>query len=368
MLGEDVAKVEKLSEDLAVVRLSRPARAVATVPPIPGPDGLVESLVFAKVPEDFCPRDLLGYYREVLKLAGASSGVVLLSAVPPRELVEVELPEVRARVFMSVSLRPATCLSSPQVFEPMRLGTVNVAVVVSEPLTVSAMVDLVKTVAEAKGTAFSDSLVRCESRSFGTVSDAIAVVKPANLPEEILFAGASTKLGRAVGDVVYRVLVSKAMGDVPEELLKRVTGLGVEEVLDLFSQAYARAHVPGISPEEARERARRLLKEVLEDANVWSFLIAARELDLHGASGTIPGVGAEEFSGDPVRLVADEVLGLALALYIAGFKGVFSTYWVERLKERGDLSHGKLHPFEDDVVSALVGSLITKLLDELGRR
>ena len=363
-----VAAVERPSKDLVVVRLSRPARAVSTVPPVLSPEGLVESVVFAKVPEDFHPEDLLSYYRGVLRSAGIGSGVVLLSAVSPRELVEVELPEARTRVFVTASTRPPACLGSPEVFEPLRAGTVNVAAVVEEPLASSAMVDLVRTIAEAKAAAFSDALVRCETRAFGTVSDAIAVVKPADLPEEVLFSGSSTRLGRVVAEAVYRVLVSKAMSEGLEELLRRATGLGVEEVLDVFSQAYSKAGVPGLNPMEARKRAEELLREVLGDPNVWSFLIAARELDIHGLSGTIPGVGAEEFAKDPVRLVADEVLGLALALYVAGLKGLFSTYWVERLKERGDLGHGVLGPFEDDVVSALVGSILTRLLDEVGRR
>ncbi len=362
-----VAEVERPSEDLMVVRLSRPAQVVATVPPILDPSGFVESVVFAKVSEDFHPSDLLGYYKEVLRSARVVSGVVLLSAVTPRELVEVELPEIGATVFMTVSAKPAACLASPHVFESMRLGTVNVAVVVEEPLSSSAMVDLVRTVAEAKAAAFSDSLVRCESRATGTVSDAIAIVKPVDLPGEVLFSGPSTKLGRAVAKVVYEVVVSRAMSENSGEFLRRAIGLGVEEVLDLFSQVYSRAYVPGLSLEEARKRAKELLEELLKDPNVWSFLIAARELDLHGLSGTIPGLGVGEFTGDPVKLVADEVLGLALALYVAGLKGVFSTYWVERLKEVGSVSHGALHPFEDDVVSALVGSLLTKLLDEVGR-
>jgi alpha-ribazole phosphatase CobZ len=164
--------------------------------------------------------------------------------------------------------------------------------------------------------------------------------------------------------VVYKAVISKAVGGDRGKLLKRVTGLGVEDVLEIFSQVYSRASIPGLSTGEAKEIARKHLGRALEDPNVWSFLIAARELDLHGLSGTIPGIGAEEFRRDPVRLVADEVLGLALSLYLAGLKGLFSMYWIERLKERGDLSHGSLHSFEDDVVSALVGSLLTKLLEE----
>lgn len=364
MLRRAVAAVEKPSEDIAIVRLSRVAQVVSTVPPVLSPEGLVESIVFARVPEDFYPKDLLEYYRKVLRSAGAGSGVVLLSAVPPKELVEVEVPEVGAEVFLTVSVEPPTCLGSPHVYEPMRAGTVNVAVVVEEPLARSAMVDLVRTVAEAKVAAFSDSLVRCESRALGTVSDAIAVVKPTDLPEEILFSGPATRLGRALAEVVYKAVISKAVGGDRGKLLKRVTGLGVEDVLEIFSQVYSRASIPGLSTGEAKEVARKHLGRALEDPNVWSFLIAARELDLHGLSGTIPGIGAEEFRRDPVRLVADEVLGLALSLYLAGLKGLFSMYWIERLKERGDLSHGSLHPFEDDVVSALVGSLLTKLLEE----
>lgn len=67
MLRRAVAAVEKPSEDIAIVRLSRAAQVVSTVPPVLSPEGLVESIVFARVPEDFYPKDLLEYYRKVLR-------------------------------------------------------------------------------------------------------------------------------------------------------------------------------------------------------------------------------------------------------------------------------------------------------------
>ena len=129
-------------------------------------------------------------------------------------------------------------------------------------------------------------------------------------------------------------------------------------------EIYDKAPIPGVDRDKVREEARKILRSFLSDPNVWSFLIAARELDLHGFAGSIPNLSREEFQVDSKRIVADEVLGMALATYLAGVKAVFSMYWIERLKENKALEHYKLEMFEDDVVSALLASLLTKLLDE----
>lgn len=363
MVEKAVTSVERFSDNLVLVRLSKPARAISTVPPVVGPDGLVESIIFAKVSESFSCERLTDFYRDILRSVGIGSGVVFLSAVSPEELIDLELSEVRARIFMTISPRPPTCLESPEVYESLRSGTVNIAVVIEEPLSFSAMVDLVKTVTEAKAAAFSDVLVRCESRAVGTVSDAVAILKPVDIADEMLFSGFSTRVGRAVARAVYGALVSKILGEDVNTDLKRVIGLGINELLDIFEHVYSKAAIPGLNTGEARERAREILAGFLKDPNVWSFLIAARELDLHGLAGTIPGLTSREFRDDSVKIVADEVLGLALALYLAGIKGMFSMYWVERIKKRGELPHDELGVFEDDVVSALVGSIITVLLD-----
>ncbi|OLS27852.1 MAG: hypothetical protein HeimC2_10480 [Candidatus Heimdallarchaeota archaeon LC_2] len=102
-----------------------------------------------------------------------------------------------------------------------------------------------------------------------------------------------------------------------------------------------------------------------KDINVNSVIFAAFELEKLGSCGAIFGLSKEDFEQDPVHLLADEMLGIALSQYISGTKGVFNFTRYDR-KKPGILK--KLGPFIDDIVAALIGSIMsniyTKLLEE----
>jgi alpha-ribazole phosphatase CobZ len=61
---------------------------------------------------------------------------------------------------------------------------------------------------------------------------------------------------------------------------------------------------------------------------------------------------------DPVCLVADELLGIDIAEYIAGSRGVFEFVRYDKAKP-GVL--GKLPPFLDDVVGGLIAGIMSKI-------
>jgi len=356
-------RVGRPRPDVVVVEFSEDMYVVSTIPVV-SETGFVRHVVFKQVPKDFDHPNPVRFYREVLADLGLSSGVVFLTAASLDKFRFMHLSDVRAAIFATIALEPPTCLEV-EPYKPLTVGTMNIAVALWQPLSLSALVDLVKTVAEAKALASSEALLRCVSRSPGTVTDAIVVLKPAGNGEEILFAGMSTTLGNAVAKAVHSIIVSEAMSRSPSEMLRNALGLSIDDIVRAFEELYSKYPIPGAPVEKASEATRRILGRLLRDPNVWSFIVAARELDLHGRWGTIPGLSADEFRSDSVRIVADEAFGIALSLYLAGLKGLFSMYWVERLKKSGEIRFGEAEMFEDDVVSALLGSLYTLVFDEL---
>jgi len=358
-------RIERPSPDLVVVEFGEDMEALSTVPLI-SKKGSIRHAVFKRVPEDFNSSNVLEFYEGVLEELGLGEGLVFLTAANLDKFRVFELSEIDAAVFATAALKPATCLEA-ELYAPLRMGTINIAAAFWKPLSRSALADLLKTVAEAKALASSEALLRCASRPSGTVSDALAVLKPMRLGEEIQFAGMSTTLGNAVAKAVHSLVLSEASRESPSEALKKVLGFSEEEVLEMFGGLYSRFPIPGISLKEALDEAKRFLEEFLEDPNVWSLAIAARELDLHGRWGAIPGLSSEEFREDSVKIVADEALGISLSLYLAGLKGLFSMYWVERLKKSGEAGLKEPEMFEDDILSAILGSLYTLVFESLAR-
>jgi len=359
-------RIEKIDKETILVEFSQPMEIVSTVPAIDTSGSfanVVEGLVFHTVSRDFDHRDLLSFYREVLKSVGLKRGVVFLTAVPMDKLRH-EVLDDKVHIFATIGLHPPACIEMSKLFNTyLTASTINIAIAVNFSLTLSAMADLLRVVSEAKAVAASDSLLRCASRACGTVTDAIAILKPIDAGSQVLFVGVSTELGNKVAKAIHKMIISEAMAREASSVLKDVVGYGVEELLDLFLKVYRLSPIPGVSEDVVLKKAEELLTQFLKDPNVWSFLVAARELDLHGLSGTIAGLLREEFEGDSKKIIADELLGLTLASYLGGAKAIFSMYWIERLKERRSVEHWKSHMFEDDVISALIASLLTRVLD-----
>lgn len=108
---------------------------------------------------------------------------------------------------------------------------------------------------------------------------------------------------------------------------------------------------PGV---ETREKAVEMLKEELLDAladvNVSMLMVAAFRAQEDAEAGLIPGLTQERFQGRP-GLVADELIGLAVATYIAGARGVFEFTRFDQAKP-GILN--KLGAITNDAIGGLV--------------
>jgi len=100
---------------------------------------------------------------------------------------------------------------------------------------------------------------------------------------------------------------------------------------------------------DVREKLRKLMLRYLNDVNVQSLLTAALLLE-------------ENFrvEGDPVNLVADELIGIDIAEYIGGKMALFNFFYYDTRKP-GILA--ELPPFLDDAVGGFIAGCMTKLFE-----
>lgn len=126
----------------------------------------------------------------------------------------------------------------------------------------------------------------------------------------------------------------------------------IETALELFVPH------PGV---ETKEKAAEILKEefydALSDVNVSCLEVACFRAEEDAKSGLIPGLTKERFLGRP-GLVADELLGLTIANYIAGARGIFEFIRFDNEKP-GILK--KLGPISNDAIGGLIAGVSSNM-------
>ena len=128
-------------------------------------------------------------------------------------------------------------------------------------------------------------------------------------------------------------------------------GLSEEVLVSAAMELYV-PH-PGVENREIAERVfKRELKHALSDPNLCILLFAGMLLEKAGENNELPGMSKETFKKDLTFLIVDEVIGMSIAKYISGDKGIFEYVRFDKLKP-GILS--KLGPFMDDVIAGLIG-------------
>ena len=239
----------------------------------------------------------------------------------------------------------------------------DVAVIVGEALAESGMLSLLRAAAEAMALAAADLGSRCRlHRASSGATGEIAIGSRLQGRASPRQARGSGELEDRVSYTIYRGLVkstARMLGD--EGILENSLGLSLSELVSLALEAYEASPVPGASRSRVESMVRDAVRKLLRDPNIKLLLMTARDSDFRLLSGLVEGLTGR----DPKGLVADELLALAASLYITGFKGLLAAYWVERLKESGILSHGRLPPFQDDMVSAVLGSVLSMVYEEL---
>jgi alpha-ribazole phosphatase CobZ len=129
-------------------------------------------------------------------------------------------------------------------------------------------------------------------------------------------------------------------------------GISLKDLIDTALELFV-PH-PGLDTEEqATEMLREEFLDALSDANVSTLEVACFRAQEDAESGLIPGLSKERFMGRP-GLVADELLGLAIANYLAGVKGIFEFTRFDQAKP-GILK--KLGPITNDAIGGLVAGV-----------
>ncbi len=122
---------------------------------------------------------------------------------------------------------------------------------------------------------------------------------------------------------------------------------------------------PGV---DTRKKAIELLTEefldALSDVNVSCLEVACFRAEEDAKSGLIPGLTRERFMGRP-GLVADELLGMTIASYIAGVRGIFEFIRFDTAKP-GILK--ELGPIENDAIGGLIAGVSSNMYSSALRR
>ncbi len=133
-------------------------------------------------------------------------------------------------------------------------------------------------------------------------------------------------------------------------------GITLKDLIDTALEFYV-PH-PGV---ETKEKAVTLLTEefldALSDVNISTLEVAAFQAQSEAEAGRIPGLTQERFRGRP-GLVADELIGLAIATYIAGVKGVFEFTRFDQAKP-GILK--RLGAISNDAIGGLVAGVSSNM-------
>jgi len=156
---------------------------------------------------------------------------------------------------------------------------------------------------------------------------------------------------------------SKEASKPPLLAYLQARGITLNDLVEAAMELYI-PH-PGV---ETKEDAKRIITEefydALSDVNVACMVDACYRAEEDAKAGLIPGLTRERFSGRP-GLVADELLGMAIATYIAGAKGIFEFIRFDQNKP-GILN--KLGPIVNDAIGALVAGCSSNMYSQALRK
>ena len=109
--------------------------------------------------------------------------------------------------FATVGLSNALAVGDPATYEE-KPGTINLIVVLNQPLTEAALVEATAMITEAKTRALFDARVKStvsDSLATGTGTDCVAIACPDGAPT-FRYCGKHTLLGELLGRVVYEAM------------------------------------------------------------------------------------------------------------------------------------------------------------------
>jgi alpha-ribazole phosphatase CobZ len=137
-----------------------------------------------------------------------------------------------------------------------------------------------------------------------------------------------------------------------EERLK-MKGVSMDDMVAAAMILY----VPhGVEADEAAVRIREKINKYLTDPNVSSLLLGALLLEEE-----IFGCSDPEIQGDPVFLLSDEIIGMAIAECIGG---TYARFEFTRYDQKKPGILATLGPFLDDAVAGLIAGCTSRFYSE----
>ncbi len=240
-------------------------------------------------------------------------------------------------------------------------GTINIIGISPVPLTDAAKINLMIPIVEAK----SAAMAILGYRETGTTSDAMAVVSPVGEPR-LIYAGTGVPLGISMARSVKAAVISNLVkrGDFPHmgtfvDVLEK-KGISREAMWDAALKSYIPN--PEWDVNDIKRRFESKLDILTEDINISSLIQGAIALEELGDKDCICAMPRGMFSEDPIHLIADEIIGMQIAQYIAGTRGIFEFHRFDRYKP-GIIS--ELGPFMDDMLCGLIGGIMSSVYSDL---
>ena len=136
------------------------------------------------------------------------------------------------------------------------------------------------------------------------------------------------------------------------EVLKCM-GINEDEIVSAAMALYF-PH-PGVETREKAEvKFRAEMRLAFRDPNLALLIYAGVLLESEGKKCNLPNLKASDYENDLTCLIADEVIGMSIAKYVGGYKGLFDYVRYDKAKP-GILA--RLGPFMDDVIAGLIGGV-----------
>ncbi|MCP8320372.1 MAG: bifunctional adenosylcobinamide hydrolase/alpha-ribazole phosphatase CbiS [archaeon] len=360
----------EIQKDTLIVRFDEPMKVLSSAV-LNGGLCKARAIINHHVPKSFDHRDPEGVLRNLAKGLGLTDDTVgFMTAVEIHNLaIRVEkAKELTVSALVTAGLSyPAT--AGDDITRTDKVSTINIILLIDGNLTEGCMINCIQTAIEAKTVALRELDIRSRfsnSVASGSTSDAIAVACT-GIGEPIKFAGTGTEIGIMMGKAVKEATkeaIQKQDGTVSSRsIIERLKerGITIDDMIDSGLELFIPSHEI-----ENKERASELLKEglirALSDFNVSALILAALRLQEDGELGLISNLPKDEFLKDPISLIADENIGIAIANYISGTWGFYNFLYFER-KKPGIIK--KLGPFLDDAIGGLIAGVLSDIYKKL---
>ena len=140
------------------------------------------------------------------------------------------------------------------------------------------------------------------------------------------------------------------------EIEQRLLGNGIT-IDDIVTAAMGLYVSHGIPDDQAAAEIRKKIKKFLDDPNVASLLLGAilLEEELYTKRKN------SEIADDPIFLLSDEILGMAIAECIGG---TYARFEFTRYDQKKPGILASLGPFLDDAVAGLIAGCTSRLYSE----